>query len=215
LYAPIQDKPELQVKVFEELCEKIDDKWHETILCGDLNSYLNSSLDKYKGSNHKQTPMVNKITAIMDEHELCDIWRVLNPGALRYTWRSHSTKGIAQSRLDYFIIPSSFIYNVTECSISTAYMSNHNIVSLHVANTAKPDRGKGLWKFNASLLRDKDYTSKINGMIEENKERYAEIGDKRLRWDVVKLDVRGLTISHCSYKVKKEKLYEKKLIQEI
>jgi exonuclease III len=213
-YAPTQDKPDLQVKVFEEICEKVEDKWHETILCGDLNSYLNSMQDKFKCTKVKQTPMVNKIIAIMEEHELCDIWRVLNPETMRYTWRSHSTKGIAQSRLDYFIMPSSFIYNVIECSINTAYMSDHNIISLRIMNLDKPQRGKGMWKFNASLLRDKEYTSKISGMLEENKERYAEIKDKRLRWDVVKLDVRGLTISHCSYKVKTEKKYEKHLIQE-
>ena len=213
-YAPTQDKPELQVCVMEELCKKIQDKCHEIVWCGDFNAYLAPMQDKYQPTCQKESPMVNRLKALMEDSELCDIWRVLNPDTIRYTWRKNTSKGIAQSRLDYFIVPTSCFYNVIEYSISPSFMSDHNIISLKIAVPNAQRRGRGTWKFNNSLLRDREFVNQMNQLLQGSIEKNSNIKDKRLKWDVVKMDIRGGCISYCSFKSKKERQHEAQLLQE-
>ena len=213
-YAPTQDKPEQQIKVLEDLFSKMYNKCHETVWCGDFNSYMSPMQDKYNAVCDKDTPMVARLKAIIEDHDLCDIWRVLNPDKLRYTWRNNTGKGIAQSRLDYFIVPNSCLYDVLECSINPAFMSDHNIISLHVSIPKAQRRGRGTWKFNNSLLRDAEFVKKMNQGLDESIDNHKNVKDKRLKWDVIKMDIRGSCISYCSYKNKKERQYEKELIIE-
>jgi exonuclease III len=213
-YAPTQDKPNEQNSVFNDIMSKITNSCHELVWCGDFNMYLSGNLDKYKSTDVKDTPMVTKLKSIMEENELVDIWRILNPDLQRYTWRKITTKGLSQSRLDYFIVPMSFVYNVASCSINPAFYSYHNIISMTIHAPMPQQRGKGTWKFNNSLLRDCEYTAKMKVLFEECKTKYRDINDKRLVWDVIKSDIRGFTISHSSHKAKKVKEYETKLLQE-
>ena len=69
---------------------------------------------------------------------------------------------IKQSRLDYIIIPKSFIYNMNSINIENSVYSNHNPVHLKLKPNAHNKKGSGFWKFNTSLLRDPKYVNKMN-----------------------------------------------------
>jgi hypothetical protein len=54
----------------------------------------------------------------------------------------------------------------------------------------------------------------MNQVLDESTHNHKNVKDKRLKWDVIKMDIRGSCISYCSYKNKKERQYEKELINE-
>ena len=135
---------------------------------GDLNLHLSPTLDKY-GKAETNTKYAKKVKSIIEEPNLCDIWRLLNPFKKRYTWRKLTSKGILQSRLDYFFIPLSKIYDIKKCEIDLSIYSYHNILSLVLDNNKESASGRGFWKINLSLLKEIEVVKKINNIIEEGK----------------------------------------------
>ena len=59
---------------------------------------------------------------------MCDIWRVQNPETRRYTWRKNIYTGIQQSRIDYWIVPNSYMYRTTDINIEPGVYSDHSII---------------------------------------------------------------------------------------
>jgi exonuclease III len=64
------------------------------ILAGDLNTYL-TELDKH-GNIDKQTEFAISLNNIMQQTDMVDVWRLLNPEQRRYTWRKMCSNGIRQ-----------------------------------------------------------------------------------------------------------------------
>ena len=56
------------------------------------------------------------------------------------------------------------------------------------------NRGPGLWKFNNSLLEDEIYVKLITDSYAVIQNKYSGIEDKRLRWELIKMEIRGITI---------------------
>jgi hypothetical protein len=205
-YGPTTDKQTEQINYLEKLYPYISELSHKLVMGGDFNTCLVPGLDRYKNKQDKPTKFAESLKNMIDEHDLVDIWRLKNPDTKRYTWRKSGYKGIQQSRLDLWIIANSFIYKTEECKIEASILSDHNIIALKLEElNSKENRGRGIWKLNTSLLKEKEYVDKINLVIDESKERYQNITDKRLKWDVVKMEIRSSTISYASYRSKQKK----------
>jgi len=69
----------------------------------------------------------------------------------------------------------------------------------------------GLWKFNNSLLKDKNYLILITESNPIISEKYANIVDKRLRWELIKMDIRSTTIPLAAHKAKEFRKQESDL----
>ena len=67
-------------------------------------------------------------------------------------------------------------------------------------------RGPGFWKFNNSLLEDEGYTSKLRQNLPLFREKYADLVDLGLKWDVIKMEIRGFTIKYSKIKAKQRKM---------
>ena len=48
-------------------------------------------------------------------------------------------------------------------------------------------RGPGLWKFNNSLLKDNEFIDVITRTYPFIREKYADIVDERLKWELIKM----------------------------
>ena len=85
----------------------------------------------------------------MDEIDLVDIWRILNPDSLRYTRREMTKKGLVQSRLDYWLISNHLLYDFCSQDIKPGIRSDHSVVEIkfEIKNTQK--KGRGFFKFNS------------------------------------------------------------------
>ena len=63
----------------------------------------------------------------------------------------------------------------------------HFLVLLELITNVQPPRGPRLWKFNLSLLEDRDYTEKMTRKIPQFIENCEYLDDKGgLLWEMVK-----------------------------
>lgn len=223
LYAPSSgDHPEF----FEKIEKDIDKIANNYILIGgDWNVVLNPALD----SSRYRPRARKKVHDLILKYNLIDSWRELYPEKKKYTWRRF--KSFVQGRLDYFLLSQELNVQVKKASISPGYCSDHLLVSLELkVNDIK--RGKPLWKFNNSLLRDKEYAKLVKDTILKVKQQYSlpqkgemsstrdthhagyQINDQ-LFFEMILLEIRGKTISYAAYKKKQARQKENKLRSEI
>ena len=76
---------------------------------------------------------------------------------------------------------------------------------LSINGTDEQIRGPSFWKFNTSLLDDKDYVILINGRYEVWVDEFKDIDDPRLFWDLIKYKIRQDTISYSKIKARERK----------
>ena len=104
-------------------------------------------------------------------------------------------------RIDFFLIPQHQINWVEQIETVVSNAPDHRAVRLKL-NSPNSKRGPGLWKFNNSLVDDKDYVTLIRDNYSSISERYSEQEDKRLKWELVKMELRGLTIPYAKNNAK-------------
>ena len=107
VYAPNDDDPTFFTEMIEMVDSYID--CDTKIIGGDFNLVMSPDVDR-NGSlaNHKNSVTVLKEYA--DRSELCDIWRVFNPGKRRYTWhRWGNTHKPLCSRINFFLIQEGLV----------------------------------------------------------------------------------------------------------
>ena len=212
VYAPTRDK----VKQQHDFIQKLNDMLSEyvdanIILGGDFNTYLNADLDKKGPVTTQNSSYTNEIKDTLTNYNLIDIWRNINPTTKRYTWRGMSKAGQIHSRLDYFFISIHMTYDFDKANILPSIKSDHSLlrISFKLQNTI--NKGKGFWKLNTSLLRDRQYVEIINRLIEECTTKYNNIENKSLVWDIIKCEIRGQTISYAAHKAKENRKREEQL----
>ena len=100
---------------------------------------------------------------------------------------------MAQERLnvwlDFWLISKQLLTRVTETDISAYYDSDHSPVTISLtAEDQGVPRGPGFWKFNNSLLENEEFVTKLKFLILNAKEKYREVTDKRLFWEMIKME---------------------------
>lgn len=71
-------------------------------------------------------------------------------------------------------------------------------------NIKRPDKGRGSWKLNTSILTEEKYLKIINDLIDKYSTE-IEIKDINITWDNFKIAVRDSTIEYCKTKSIKQK----------
>ena len=95
-----------------------------------------------------------KMNKFINSFNLIDIIRVHNPNKEIHTW----SRGKSYSRLDYFLCSKHLLNSKITTEIKGHYLSDHYPIKLTINNYDIGQKGKGTWKFNSSLLQDKNYT---------------------------------------------------------
>ena len=188
------------------------------IVGGDWNVPLDLSLDtrNYRGTGSR-TRSREKIINSSVEFDLIDVLRLVYPDKQLFSWRRFNSN--VQSRLDYFLISESLLQDLNCADIVPGYRSDHNIVVLGMRKSEKP-KSRQYWKFNNSLLYDKDYITIVKDTILNIKKQYMlpvynpnhveyisnedivfMINDQ-LFFETLLMELRGKTISYASYKKK-------------
>ena len=57
-------------------------------------------------------------------------------------------------------------------------------------------RGPGLWKFNNTLLQDECYLQLIKDCYPHILQKHANVDDKQLLWELIKMEIRSETIKY-------------------
>ena len=76
-------------------------------------------------------------------------------------------------------------------------------------------RGPGLWKFNNSLLLDDEFVSLIETNYAAIRGKFCDLDDKQLKWEVIKMELRGLIIRYAKRKARKSRDYLESLEQRL
>lgn len=95
---------------------------------------------------------------LMSSLKLTNIWRAQNADMKKYTW--YQRNPIKMARLDYFLISSDIYNRAGIANILPGYRTDHAMISLDV-KISYIQRGKGIWKFNNSLLDEEDYSQLV------------------------------------------------------
>lgn len=167
IYGPNSDTPSF-FRHIQDILEQNSADY--SIVCGDFNIILDPELDSFNYTQINNPKAREAVKNMLDSEDLIDIYRINFPSTKRFTWRKR--KPLKQARLDYFLISSHMSNIINACGIKPGYRSDHSIIELEfILNDFK--MGKGLWKFNNSLLKDKDYLTLVNKLIEEEIIKYA------------------------------------------
>ena len=114
-----------------------------------------------------------------------------------------------QCRLDFFLISTKLNVLTDKCKIVYTPETDHSAIMIHIkSDEFKHKRGPGFWKFNQSLLQDEIYVSNLRAEIPNFKQKYDDVEDLRLKWDLIKMEIRGFTIKYSKNKAKKRKSTE-------
>jgi exonuclease III len=204
-YAPNTTKTQDQLKWLSEiqtiLQENMDTNY---IIGGDLNDVFIPMLDRFRcKQGTAETEYVKAWKVLCEEFNLADFWRLLNPGKKSYTWRQGSSATrLKQSRLDYWLISVHLMYELYNVDIKASTGSDHSLIDIDFYNVEEPERGPSFWRFNASLLKDKVYVQQIKSGYQKAVEKYSDIEDKGLKWDLVKMELRSSTVCFSKNKAK-------------
>jgi len=198
VYAPTKDKENEQIALLNFLHELLQDYIDKNIIIGgDFNVCLDPTIDK-KGGIHESMSVYSKnISEFCEDYNFVDIWRILNPEVKKYTWRGNTRNGLVFSRLDFWLTSMHMIYDLNDVDIRPGIKSDHSIITLSFQIKESQKRGRGFWKFNSALLKDMDYIDLIKNKITQCCKIYTDFKNKALLWDVIKCELRMVTVSYC------------------
>ena len=192
IYAPNKDSPNFFETHFKRICNIAD----HVVVVGDLNVALNPQLDR---NTVQKIPSksAKRILELMEELVLCDIWRIQNPEAKRFSWyRSNpqyhrddpSCPVIQASRLDYAIISQGLSDQIYNCFYIDGLMTDHSALVLTV-DIAQSERGRGYWKMNTSILTEPDFIVKMNTELQRLENQYQNVKHWE-RWELYKTHIK-------------------------
>ena len=175
---------------FEELNNVISNITAEGLLiCGDFNCVLDNKLDIISGGAHSNV-LVPTFHNVIYSHDLYDVWRLFHPQEKQYTW-SKKNPFIAR-RLDYILSNSELFNRTIVANIHSLPSTDHRGCAITVKLT-NCERGPGQWKFNNSLLKNIDFVSKMNTLINEHVSSIEKESDYQLEWEMLKVKIKSFT----------------------
>ena len=102
--------------------------------------------------------------------------------------------------------------DIQNIAILPSIGTDHSIIiSLTLNISQTQPMGKGTWKFNNSLLKDKNYVSMVKKIIQEIQAENT-FANKSLLWEFIKCKIRSETIAYSSQKAKLRRKRESELL---
>ena len=150
IFGPNSDNPHFFQNI-QDVLEQNNANY--SIVYGDFYVVLNPKLDTCNYLHMNNPKACIAVQNMINIEHLIDIIRQNFLLTRRYTWQKRNP--IKQACLDYFLISNQMSNIIKSCSIKAGYHSNHPIIELKIILN-KLIRGKGLWKFNISLLKTRN-----------------------------------------------------------
>ena len=182
-----------------------------TLVGGDFNCVEDVNLDKWGGNPLYGRDGFSELQHFLSNFSAVDMYRNLNPQGREITWRDK--KGTVGCRLDRVYLPIQFLVNSPSCSFLPCAFTDHYLVKCIFTLPDSLPRGRGLWKFNVSLLTDKNFCADVQSFWTVWREqKNIEFTDCRLWWDLGKHHIKQLAIQH-SVRLSREKLNRKRELE--
>ena len=134
------------------------------------------------------------------ENDLCDIYTVRNPDTVRFTW--HRKTPFKQRRLDLFVISDRLQENIELVDIIPSVQSDHSVVKLKLCSSKENERGLLHWKFNNSLVNDRQFVDLLRAQIPIQASAFS---DPSMRCEFLKSKCREFSRNYSVQKSKERK----------
>ena len=213
IYAPNDQNQ--QISFYQKITDSIRGHQIDKILIGgDFNCPLSAS-DKFGGKDIKfKKSVIHSIDELRRNYDLVDPWREQHPHDTQFTWRNSSGK--IKCRLDFWLISKHLLCRVAHTDISAYHDSDHSPVTISIKPEDKQEkRGPGYWKFNNSLLENEDFVIKMSFIIKHAAQKHKDVADKRLFWEMLKMEIRIFAIRFAKKKANAERSKELNLLQKL
>lgn len=213
IYAP-NDQTQ-QIIFFRKMTVSIRECQTDKILIGgDFNCPL-STLDKFGGKDVQvKRNVIKSVEELCNNYDLVDSWRKQHPHETRYTWKNCSGK--IKCRLDFWFISKQLLDRVSKTDIGAYHDSDHSPVFISIKPEGTQEkRGPGYWKFSNSLLENEEFVTKMSFMIKHAVGKHQGITDKRLYWEMLKMEIRIFAIRFAKRKANEERSTEQNLFRNL
>ncbi|CAB4023936.1 Hypothetical predicted protein [Paramuricea clavata] len=171
------------------------------LLAGDFNCIENLDLDKHGGNPNSGNIGIEELENFIKDNNLVDTWRDTHEQDGIFTW---SNKDFSiQTRLDQWYTPKNLL---AASSVRACPYSDHSLDEI-VVTPNKGARGKGTWKMNVSILKDKSFQRDIQAFHQfwrGEKDKFPSILEW---WDAAKIHYKGIAVKHA---VRKSRTQQKK-----
>ena len=179
------------------MLETIKDLYDKQIvLAGDFNFFFDTSLESYGGKPTLKKKSIAKFIELKEKFDLCDIWRIRKPKTKRFTFHQKHVSSLIQRRLDYIYISNSMEFSVKNTDVLAPLLTDHSPIKFSCFKNEESNRGRGLWKFNNSLIENEEYVLQMKKFILDTlNELFTEnILDDQVKWEYLKYNIRKYTI---------------------
>ncbi|NQY31505.1 MAG: hypothetical protein HRT69_18820, partial [Flavobacteriaceae bacterium] len=154
--------------------------------------------------------------SIKDELDISDIFRIRFPNTKRFTFRQKlRTRETIHRRLDYIFIANTLQEFAKSVEVLPSLLSDHSPVLLSLNESKENDRGKGLWKFNNSLLEDENFKKDLRKLIQTSFEKLSKSEfSPHFIWEMIKYEIRKFCIKHSKInsKIKRENKLQHEIV---
>ena len=129
----------------------------------------------------------------MSERDLCDLFRVRHPGTKCFTWRCKNS--FLQRHHDYFLVSEYSQEQIATFDIVPSVQLDHSTLKMKFSTLGERKRGSSHWKFNNSLVLDKDFVTAMKNKIPEFYQESEELGDD-ICWEFLKYKMRQFSMTY-------------------
>ena len=179
---------------------------YKPIFTGDLNLIFDTDFDALGGNPTLKTKSLIAIKKLIDKLDVCDIFRVRYPNKKRFTFRQKTrAKKIIHRRLDYIFLSNCLQENTKDIDILPSFLSDHSPVLLTLDKNKENNRGRGLWKFNNSLLQKEEFKQGIKNTISSTLNENSS-SNPHLQWEILKYEVRKYSIKYSKEQSNRKKI---------
>ena len=199
IYAPNEDCPQF----FTNIASLIKERSEHKIIIGDFNLVLDVELDRENTYSNNNKAMY-EVENLCDEFMLKDIWRSRNLDKKEFSWRKGNTFPIKASRIDFALVSAGLDQNVELIQYTSSIFTDHRALYM-VVELTQFDRGVGYWKFNTTLLQDKEFITKMNQEIELTLQATVNSLPKK-RWETLKTRVCKISKQYARRKASQRNL---------
>ena len=201
IYAPNTD--DLASPFFESTFKELDKLPNKTkIMAGDFNVVLNTEIDKLGGNPELHQMPRNIILNNIENFNLTDIWHHLHPQEKQFTYFKLKPQKVF-SRLDYFLISDDLIGLTKSSTIIPGFKTDHSSVEF-TFNIEGKAKGPGYWRFDKTLLYDREYILKVKDSIQQTVQDNPNT-DNDILFDIIKCNIRHLSMQYVGQKRRKDK----------
>ena len=139
----------------------------------------------------------SKLIELKGSLNLCDIWQIRNPQSKTFTFRQCHFSGILQRGLDYLFIPNNMQELAKNVKILNSLSTDHSPLFCSFLSLSNISRGRGLWKFNNSLISNSNFVDEMKTLIQKvifSLENDTYLTDQ-VKWELLKYEIRKFAIN--------------------